>query len=282
MMQHYKPTIDAPVVRIFVLETDETHPERESFGELLHKHFSEAGKKHHPPLGVETEQRFVVTSKGGTIPAVDDFDGYDGLLITGSRFDAHGNDQWILDLLELLKTLWRRRPDLCFTGVCFGMQLLARMLGGKVGPAPSGDWELAHCKISLSPIGQRLFRTKRPEVYLHQMHQDQVTEAPTAETAGDLLSPDTEVHRWGWSEHTPVQGLYIPNRLFTTQAHLAFDADMVKRQIEMRVESGGIEDLEHADQAAETAHLDHDGIAVAAAILRLFRSDDEGLVEDSE
>jgi GMP synthase-like glutamine amidotransferase len=159
------------------------------------------------------------------------------------------------------------------------MQLLARLLGGKVGPAPSGDWELAHSKINLSPTGQRLFRTKEEAVYLHQMHKDQVLEAPTPEKSGGLLAPDTEVHCWGWSDHTPIQGLYIPNRLFTTQAHIAFDEDMVKRQIQMRVESGGIQDKEQADQAAETAHLDHDGFEVAAAILRLFKFDDDGMEE---
>lgn len=62
----------------------------------------------------------------------------------------------------------------------------------------------------------------------------------------------------------------MPDRLFSTQAHLAFDKDMVQRQIEMRIESGGIQDMEHADRAAETAHLEHDGDVVAAAILRLF------------
>lgn len=109
------------------------------------------------------------------------------------------------------------------------------------------------------------------------MHQDQILEAPTVASAGDMLSNDTDIHVWGKSDHTAVQGLYIPNRLFTTQAHLAFDEDMVKRQIQMRIDSGGIQDLEHADQAAETADLEHDGILVAAAILRLFRFDDDGM-----
>jgi GMP synthase-like glutamine amidotransferase len=109
------------------------------------------------------------------------------------------------------------------------------------------------------------------------MHQDQVVEMPSAATAGSLLSPDTEVACWGRSEHTPVQGLYIANRLFTSQAHLAFDEDMVKRQIQIRVDGGGIKDLEHADRAAETAHLEHDGVEVAKAIMRLFVYDDDGM-----
>lgn len=149
------------------------------------------------------------------------------------------------------------------------------MLGATVQPSPKGDWELGHCSITLTPTGQRLFRTTSPTVHLHQMHQDQVASPPTPATAGGLLAPDAKIECWGKSAHTPVQGLYMANRLFTSQAHLAFDEDMVKRQIAMREETGGITDREHADQARETAHLEHDGREVAKAILRLFRFDDD-------
>ncbi|OQE46800.1 hypothetical protein PENCOP_c001G07745 [Penicillium coprophilum] len=280
MDQTYKPKESAPVVRIMVLETDIPHPDthsaRGSFGQILHEHFAKAGRAHHPPVGVETDQVFVVTEKGGRIPSVNEFDRFDGLLITGSVYDAHANNEWILQLLDLLKTLWIKRPDFRFVGICFGHQLLARLLGGSVAPAPSQDWELGHCRISLTPVGQRLFRARDDHIYLHQMHQDQVVAPPTSASAGtDLLAPNTEVACWGRSDHTPVQGLYIPNRLFTTQAHLAFDEDMVKRQIQIRVDSGGIQDLEHADRAAETAHLEHDGVEVAKAVLRVFASDND-------
>lgn len=107
MGQHYKPTIESPVVRLMVLETDQPHPdtqnERGSFGEILHTHFSQAGAAHHPALGVETDQVFVVTEQGGRMPKPEEFEGYQGLLITGSMYDAHGDNQWILDLLALLK-----------------------------------------------------------------------------------------------------------------------------------------------------------------------------------
>ena len=68
--------------------------------------------------------------------------------------------------------------------------------------------------------------------------------------------------------------VYIRDRLFTTQGHLGFDEKMVHRQIEMRQESGGIKDDEHAAEAKETAHLEHDGKIVAGAILRFFHGDD--------
>ena len=173
--------------------------------------------------------------------------------------------------------LWVKRPNFTFTGVCFGHQLLARLLGAPVEPSPRGDWELGHCSIELTPTGQRLFRTTASHVHLHQMHQDHVVRVPTARSSAGLLGEsDPAIECWGRSDHTEIQGLYLPNRLFTTQAHLAFDKDMVKRQIKMREESGGIQDQEHANRAKETAHLEHDGQEVAKAILRLFRYGNDG------
>jgi hypothetical protein len=44
-----------------------------------------------------------VTEKGGKVPKYEEFEGVKGVLITGSMYDAHGDDQWILDLLALLR-----------------------------------------------------------------------------------------------------------------------------------------------------------------------------------
>jgi len=164
-----------------------------------------------------------------------------------------------------------------FSGVCFGHQVLCRTLGAKVGAAPSGDWELGHSKLSLHKIGKKLFKTDDDEIYLHQMHQDTVFTCPEPETSDGILNPSQKVLVWGHSPHTKIQGVYLLNRLFTTQAHLAFDSAMVKREIQMRVEAGSIKDLKHADEASETSHLEHDGDAVAGAILRFFHFEDDGV-----
>jgi len=103
-----KTTGPRPIVRMMVLETDKPHPETENrkgtFGEILHKHFVDAGEAHDPPLGIETDIRFVVTEKGGNVPKYDEFKDSHALLITGSVYDAHGDDPWILDLLQLLRS----------------------------------------------------------------------------------------------------------------------------------------------------------------------------------
>lgn len=113
------PAPDAPVVRIIVLETDNPHPDthaaKGSFGEILHTHFQHAGAEHDPPLAVDTDQKFVVEEKGGTVPSFEDFDSYQGVLITGSMYDAHGDNPWILKLLGVLQGSSPLKPLIPFT-----------------------------------------------------------------------------------------------------------------------------------------------------------------------
>lgn len=169
--------------------------------------------------------------------------------------------------------VWVQRPDMRFSGVCFGHQVLCRTFGSKVDSTPGSEWELSHTEIKLSELGKKLFRTEKPSIHLHQMHQDHVVNAPSHKTT-DLLREDQIVHVWGSSETTKVQGIYLQDRLFTTQGHLGFDEKMVKRQIDMRIESGGIKDEDNPDAAKELAHMEHDGEVVAGAILRLFHGED--------
>lgn len=108
------------------------------------------------------------------------------------------------------------------------------------------------------------------------MHSDNVGNAPSPETT-DLLSKDTKVYVWGSTELTPIQGVYIRERLFTSQGHFCFDEEIVKGQIKQRVESGSIEDKEAANAAMEKADWEHDGKFVASAILRFFHGDDKDI-----
>lgn len=92
---------------MLVLETDEPHPEtherKGSFGQIFDSLFKKAGDAHDPPLGVETVMRFIVENEGGTIPKFEEFEDVKAVLITGSMYDAHGDDEWILKLMKLLK-----------------------------------------------------------------------------------------------------------------------------------------------------------------------------------
>jgi GMP synthase-like glutamine amidotransferase len=135
------------------------------------------------------------------------------------------------------------------------------MLGGKVSPAK--EWELSLTTITLTDEGKSLFDTTESSIRLHQMHKDQVTSAPK------------EAHIWGSSEHTEIQGLVIPGRLFTTQGHLGYNEKTVRENIDHRKEKGMVdEDVAH--EAHKTAHMEHDGERVAAAILRFLADRETG------
>ncbi|PSN59497.1 class I glutamine amidotransferase-like protein [Corynespora cassiicola Philippines] len=267
-------------VRMLVFETDEPHPETQkekgSFGEILNELFQSAGEEHDPKLGIETMMQYIVEPDGGAIPKPEEItDDIHAILITGSVYDAHGDDPWIHKLMDLIKTLWVTRPDIKFTGICFGHQILCRTLGSEVKPNDNGEWELSHTAITLTDVGRKLFNLPETEkyIYLHQMHLDHVVNPPPPEKS-NLLNPYTKVHVWGTSEHTGVQGIYIRKRVFTTQGHMEFDEAMVKRQLEMRVKSGSLK-KEDANEATERADWMHDGLIVAKAVLRFFHGDDD-------
>ncbi|CAI6331434.1 unnamed protein product [Periconia digitata] len=267
-------------VRMLVLETDDPHPdtkqEEGSFGEVLSNLLKRAGDQHEPSLGIETAMQYVVEPDGGKIPSPDQIgDDIHAILITGSVYDAHGDDPWIHKLMDLITYLWKNRPDIRFTGICFGHQILCRVLGSTVRPNEDGEWELSHTPIELTNIGRSLFNLPSTESHigLHQMHLDTVVDAPDASKT-ELLDNNTKVYVWGSSEHTEVQGVYIRKRLFTTQGHMEFDQHKVKRQLEMRVKSGSVEE-EAAEEASERADWMHDGLIVAEAVLRFFHGDDD-------
>jgi len=95
-------------VRMLVLETDEPHPDTQneagSFGDVLDSLFKKAGENHDPKLGVETVMQYVVEDDGGRVPTPEEItEDIHAILITGSVYDAHGDDSWILKLMELIK-----------------------------------------------------------------------------------------------------------------------------------------------------------------------------------
>lgn len=109
------------------------------------------------------------------------------------------------------------------------------------------------------------------------MHVDHVVDPPSSASSNGLIEDDSSVHVWGSSKDFKVQGVYIRERLFTSQGHLGYDEEMVKAHVDSRVEKGAIKDKKQAEEAKDKAGLDHDGILVAGAILRFFHGEDKDI-----
>lgn len=66
----------------------------------------------------------------------DELDEVDAYLITGSKASVYDKTPWILGLTSFVQEVHRQRKKL--VGICFGHQLIAQALGGRVEKSPKG------------------------------------------------------------------------------------------------------------------------------------------------
>lgn len=96
--------------------------------------------------------------------SIDDADGW---LITGSKHGVYEKHDWIAPLEDFIRAIYAAGNPL--VGVCFGHQLIAQALGGKVEKYHDG-WSVGHAEYEMEDC-------ENP-VLLNAWHQDQVVELP--------------------------------------------------------------------------------------------------------
>ena len=92
----------------------------------------------------------------------------DGWLITGSKYGAYEDLPWIRPLERFLADAYSQRIPI--VGICFGHQILAQALGGRVEKF-DGGWSVGRVDYQLDDMPA--------DVPLYAWHQDQVVELPT-------------------------------------------------------------------------------------------------------
>jgi GMP synthase-like glutamine amidotransferase len=147
----------------------------------------------------------------------------DAYLTTGSRFSAYDDIDWIHTLKDFVRRL--RDADKPFAGICFGHQLLAEALGGKVAKAASG-WGAGVHDIEVARQ-ERWMNPERRNCNLQFMHQDQVVRLPE----------DSVV--LGSADHCPVTMFRVGEKMIGIQPHPEFTAGYSEALIRDRVERIG-------------------------------------------
>jgi GMP synthase-like glutamine amidotransferase len=160
-------------------------------------------------LGSDTFEYKVFAVVDGEFPS--SIDECDGWVITGSRHGAYEDHDWIPPLEEFSRKLVA--ADKPTVGICFGHQVMAQAMGGRVEKF-DGGWCAGPEVYTQTKTGEKLT--------LMAMHQDQVVQQPN----------NTEVILA--SDFCAVAGLKFSENVYSIQPHPEFQPEFLGELITAR------------------------------------------------
>ncbi|MCY0967209.1 type 1 glutamine amidotransferase [Parathalassolituus penaei] len=139
----------------------------------------------------------------------------DAWLITGSKYSAYDDLPWIPPLKQLVREIHAAGQPLA--GICFGHQLMAEALGGKVEKY-AGGWGVGIHEYDLTATARDELGVS--SLHLNAVHQDQVVTLPPG---AEVLASSP------FCQYAVLR--YAPN-MVSLQAHpefsMAFESDLLK------------------------------------------------------
>lgn len=192
--------VNGPIMHIAILmtNTDES--------EFAQSHPKDGEKFAAMIQSVRPEWRLSVYSvKDGHFP--DPGARFDGWLITGSPASVHDDEAWIERLKGLVRRLDAERQSTF--GACFGHQVIAEALGGRVGANPGG-WVFGLTETQMEGAPIRLYAS----------HVQQVLDLP----------PGARVT--GGNADCPLGSFAVGDHILTTQYHPEMSHDFVTALVE--------------------------------------------------
>lgn len=170
----------------------------------------------------------------------------DGWLLTGSRHGAYEDHGFIPPLEDFVRKT--HAAALPMAGICFGHQLIAQALGGKVEKY-SGGWAVGRQEYEFEGHG---------EVALNAWHQDQVTKLP--EGARVIAGND----------FCKYAGLVYGDLIYTVQPHPEFSNPVMAEYIGLRRDPA-IYDPAMMDRAFANTERANESSLLAGEIARFFK-----------
>ncbi len=186
----------------------------------------------------------------------------DGFLITGSRHGAYEQLPWMLRLETFIRDVVDEGRPL--VGICFGHQIIAKALGGRVEKY-AGGWGLGRTayEVKTTPaFVQGMAGAELDAVHINAVHQDQVVALP----------PDATVI--AGNDHCRNAMLQIGARTFTIQPHPEFTSafladlmaarpDMAPAEVRATAQAGLEAPLDSGTVARWIAAFFHSGVTDA-------------------
>ncbi|EIE24368.1 hypothetical protein COCSUDRAFT_83672 [Coccomyxa subellipsoidea C-169] len=190
----------------------------------------------------------------GELPGLEAAEQFVGIFITGSHFSAYEDMPWISALMTWLHDFLQREHSTRIVAVCFGSQVAARALGGRVGKNPSQRFVLTVEDLQLTEaFAQKdYFRAafeqqtggQEPPASLKiiESHGDQVLELPEA---AQLLATSATAPNEVWT---------VGDRLLAIQGHPEMAPQEALSKIHATLASNGR--LSEEEAAASRAALE--------------------------
>lgn len=151
----------------------------------------------------------------------------DAWIITGSKHGAYEDIPWISKLEDFIQDIVKAEKKLI--GICFGHQIIAQALGGKVVKNPNGYGVGRHEYKAALPtkIAHLATSDKKTQVLpnifqLNVLHGDQVVALPDS---AEIIAS---------SEFCEIAGLYYPEGILTFQGHPEFTPNFVNDLLRLR------------------------------------------------
>lgn len=175
----------------------------------------------------------------------DDVHAADGWLLTGSKHGAYEDHPFIAPLETFIRDAYAAAVPM--VGICFGHQIVAQALGGKVEKFAAG-WA----------VGRQTYDWQGQTIALNAWHQDQVTQAPDGATVVAT------------NDFCRNAALVYGDRVFTVQAHPEFENAFTRRLGDERGEGVVPDPLLAAARATEKEPIDN--ARVADQMARFFKT----------
>ncbi|NDR59116.1 type 1 glutamine amidotransferase [Aliiruegeria sabulilitoris] len=172
----------------------------------------------------------------------------DGWLITGSRHGAYEDHPWIPPLEDFIRDVHASGRPL--VGICFGHQVIAQALGGKVEKFAAG-WS----------VGPTVYELDGEQIALNAWHQDQVVELPEGATV------------IGSSDFCENAALLYGDTILTIQPHPEFNATVIGGLIRIR---GNLLPAPIVERARETLETPTDNDGFGQRIASFFLAERKG------
>lgn len=147
----------------------------------------------------------------------------DGIVVTGSSASVLDDERWMRRLRAWLEEVAASPEGPPVLAICFGAQLAAASIGGRVERSPGG-WEIGTIEVTLTPEGQSdpLFAGVPDRFAVQATHEDGVVRLPPR---GRLLARN---------DHTSMQACRIGTRLHAVQFHPEASAALIGDLVHLR------------------------------------------------